>query len=487
MSRVGFCRGRAMGRPMRSRDRAVEEAELARDLEPRPGRWRRLRPPLRGAAGRGSLLGPAPPALVASEHLRHGGDDRTLWAATGGQPAKSAPRPINATEAQLAKLENQISQEQNALDRADEQYNQSVVDLTSTRTPCRPPRPRSTPSSPSSSPSDRQLRNDAVQAYINDTSSTAVCRRSSPPPPPEPRSATSTRRSGRGIWPWTWPGCRPASRSCPPPGPSSSPSSRPRPPSWASRTRPARVPRRPAPSPRPPSTRSKGTLAQQIAQQAAAQAAAAAKAAAAATRQPRPRPRPPGLGGRPGGQHGQRREPGRGQAARRPTRPPAAPAASVLLRRAAPRRRASPPCTPPCSTWGSPTSGAAPASRRGLLRPHHAGVGQCRGVHGSLGGRPVRRVPPCQSQSARTRRPALLRLRRDGHRSRGHVRGTHPGRRSRPPTGAARSSRPPTPARWSRSTPSGRRASSAPPDPRSTRPATAPRRPSRLGSDPRGP
>ena len=35
---------------------------------------------------------------------------------------------------------------------------------------------------------------------------------------------------------------------------------------------------------------------------------------------------------------------------------------------------------------------------RGLLGPHHAGVGQRRGVHGPLGSRSVRRVPPCEPE-----------------------------------------------------------------------------------------
>ena len=75
----------------------------------------------------------------------------------------------------MAKLENQISQEQNALDRADEQYNQSVVDLTSTRTALQATEASPSPPSRSKLATERsQLRDDAVQAYIDDTSSAAV-------------------------------------------------------------------------------------------------------------------------------------------------------------------------------------------------------------------------------------------------------------------------------------------------------------------------
>jgi cell wall-associated NlpC family hydrolase len=74
----------------------------------------------------------------------------------------------------VAKVESQISREQEELDRADEQYDQSVVELTSTRAALQATQ-ASIDAIRTQLDTDRsELRNDAVQAYINGTSSTAV-------------------------------------------------------------------------------------------------------------------------------------------------------------------------------------------------------------------------------------------------------------------------------------------------------------------------
>ena len=85
-----------------------------------------------------------------------------------------AQAQINATEARVASLETQISKQQSSLDQADEQYNEAVVNLTSTRSSL-----QTTSSSiaviKTKLDSERtHLRDDAIEAYIGDTSSQAV-------------------------------------------------------------------------------------------------------------------------------------------------------------------------------------------------------------------------------------------------------------------------------------------------------------------------
>jgi cell wall-associated NlpC family hydrolase len=111
--------------------------------------------------------------------------------ATGASPpttatssaSASAPAPgasstsqdqINATEAQVAKLESQISREQEELDRADEQYDQSVVELTTTRSELQATQASIDATRTKLATERTELRSDAVQAYIEDTATTAV-------------------------------------------------------------------------------------------------------------------------------------------------------------------------------------------------------------------------------------------------------------------------------------------------------------------------
>ena len=218
---------------------------------------------------------------------------------------------------------------------------------------------------------------------------------------------------------------------------------------------PPAAPRPPAPSPRRPWPRSRGRLAQQIAQQAAAQAAAAAKAASSATSAARgPGRGGRGLRGRPGGQHGQRRQPGRGQ------RAPAA------ANQAAGRAGGATFCY-----GGSPTAaglaavhaamqylgvpyvwGGASSSGRRLLGPHHAGLGQAGVSMAHSAADQYAEFHPCEPERARARRPALLRLRRNAVSITSSCTWV-PRSTVRPPrTAAAPSSRPPTPAPWSPST-----------------------------------
>ncbi len=81
---------------------------------------------------------------------------------------------INATEGQVATIETQISQEQNSLDLADEQYNQAVVNLTSTRASLRTTSSAIAAITAKLSTERSNLRSDAIEAYIGDTSSAAV-------------------------------------------------------------------------------------------------------------------------------------------------------------------------------------------------------------------------------------------------------------------------------------------------------------------------
>ena len=81
---------------------------------------------------------------------------------------------INATEAQVASLETQISKEQNSLDQADEQYNEAVVNLTSTRSSLQTTSSSIAVIKTKLTTERTHLRDDAIQAYIGDTSSEAV-------------------------------------------------------------------------------------------------------------------------------------------------------------------------------------------------------------------------------------------------------------------------------------------------------------------------
>jgi cell wall-associated NlpC family hydrolase len=74
----------------------------------------------------------------------------------------------------VASLEAQISQQQNSLDQADEQYNQAVVNLTSTRSSLQTTSSSIDAIKTKLTTERSHLRDDAIQAYIGDTSSEAV-------------------------------------------------------------------------------------------------------------------------------------------------------------------------------------------------------------------------------------------------------------------------------------------------------------------------
>jgi hypothetical protein len=74
----------------------------------------------------------------------------------------------------VATIETKISQEQNALDLADEQYNQAVVNLTGTQASLRSTLSAIAAITATLSSERSHLRGDAIEAYIGDTSSAAV-------------------------------------------------------------------------------------------------------------------------------------------------------------------------------------------------------------------------------------------------------------------------------------------------------------------------
>jgi cell wall-associated NlpC family hydrolase len=93
-----------------------------------------------------------------------------------GSPTTTSPlqSQINATESQVATIEAQITQEQNTLDQADERYNQAVVNLTGTRTSLRTTSASIATIRGKLVVERSHLRDDAVEAYIGDTTSSAV-------------------------------------------------------------------------------------------------------------------------------------------------------------------------------------------------------------------------------------------------------------------------------------------------------------------------
>ncbi len=109
----------------------------------------------------------------------------------------------------MATLEAQISQQQAILDQADEAYNQAQVNLTTTQTSLQTTTASIDATKARLAAERSHLRDDAIQAYINDTSSSAVASLFA-----RPSSATQTRdlyqQLGSATWPPTWPGSRPA-------------------------------------------------------------------------------------------------------------------------------------------------------------------------------------------------------------------------------------------------------------------------------------
>jgi cell wall-associated NlpC family hydrolase len=111
---------------------------------------------------------------------------------TGG--TGSSQSSINATESQAASLEAQISQQQVVLDQTDEQYNQAVVNLTQTQASL-----QTTTASLGAAKSELEaarsrLRGEAIGAYENDSTSSAVAALFA-----APNGAAQTRNVYEGI------------------------------------------------------------------------------------------------------------------------------------------------------------------------------------------------------------------------------------------------------------------------------------------------
>ena len=123
-----------------------------------------------GTAGSAWAAGTVPPA-TASSATSSSTPSSSSTTSTAADPAQSQ---IAATEAQAAQIETQIGTEQTALDAADEQYNQAVINLDSTEAAL-----QSTTTSISAARTrlvgeKARLKADAVNSYVSNTSSTAA-------------------------------------------------------------------------------------------------------------------------------------------------------------------------------------------------------------------------------------------------------------------------------------------------------------------------
>jgi cell wall-associated NlpC family hydrolase len=121
-----------------------------------------------GATGTGGTAGTSPAVTVTSP------SSSSTTTAPAPAASSTSQDQINATEAQVAKLESQISRQQEELDRADEQYDQSVVELTNTRSELKATQASIDAIRTKLVTERSELRSDAVQAYIDDTSTAAV-------------------------------------------------------------------------------------------------------------------------------------------------------------------------------------------------------------------------------------------------------------------------------------------------------------------------
>ncbi len=95
-------------------------------------------------------------------------------ASTSTSTPSAAQSSIDAAEAQVAALSTQISQQQAVLDQADEEYNQAQVDLSTTQTSLHATTAKIDAAKARLATERANLRNDAVQAYMDNTSSASV-------------------------------------------------------------------------------------------------------------------------------------------------------------------------------------------------------------------------------------------------------------------------------------------------------------------------
>jgi hypothetical protein len=109
-----------------------------------------------------------------------GSGQATTTTSAPGSPSASQSQ-INTTEAQVATIEAQITQEQNALDEDDEQYNQAVVNLSTTRTSLQSTTVTIGAVRDKVALERADLQKDAVSDYVDDTSSASVAQLFAPP------------------------------------------------------------------------------------------------------------------------------------------------------------------------------------------------------------------------------------------------------------------------------------------------------------------
>lgn len=93
---------------------------------------------------------------------------------TTTRPGSPSQAQIDSTESQVAALVTQISYQQAVLDQADEAYNRSVVDVAATEASLQTTAASIAADKSQLAVERAHLRNEAVQAYIGDTSSRAV-------------------------------------------------------------------------------------------------------------------------------------------------------------------------------------------------------------------------------------------------------------------------------------------------------------------------
>jgi len=104
----------------------------------------------------------------------------TPGSAVSGAPAPTVPSSpatpgqIAASEAQVAAIESRITQQQRTLNLTDEEYNQAVIDLTSTRASLQATSAAMTTDQATLQADRSRLRSDAIAAYVTDSSSGSI-------------------------------------------------------------------------------------------------------------------------------------------------------------------------------------------------------------------------------------------------------------------------------------------------------------------------